>query len=82
VLIATSVLCLVGFFTVPETCEAVLLQRKAAQIRYETKNWAMHTKFDEFPITWQSLRQKYMLKPIFMLCQEPIVSCLPATSSQ
>ena len=82
VLIATSVLCLVSFFAVPETCEAVLLQRKAAQIRYETKNWAMHTKFDEFPITWQSLRQKYMLKPIFMLCQEPIVSCLPATSPQ
>lgn len=77
VLIVASVFCLVGFFVIPETCEAVLLKRKAAQIRYETKNWAMHTKFDEFPITWPSLRQKYMLKPIFMIFQEPIVSSLP-----
>ena len=74
VLIISAVFCCIGFLVIPETCEAVLLQRKAAQIRYETKNWAMHTTFDEFPITWQSLRQKYMLKPIFMIFQEPIVS--------
>ena len=74
VLIVASALCFIGFLVIPETCEAVLLQRKAAQIRYETKNWAMHTKFDESPITWKSLRQKYMLKPIYMLFQEPIVS--------
>jgi MFS transporter, DHA1 family, multidrug resistance protein len=77
VLIAASVFCPIGFLVIPETCEAVLLQQKAAQIRYETKNWAMHTKFDESPITWQSLRQKYMLKPIVMIFQEPIVSSLP-----
>jgi MFS transporter, DHA1 family, multidrug resistance protein len=77
VLIIAAVFCFIGFLVIPETCETVLLQRKAAQIRYETKNWAMHTKFDEFPITWESLRQKYMLKSIFMICQEPIVSFPP-----
>ena len=83
VLIIAVVVCVFGFLVTPETCEAVLLQRKAAQVRYETKNWAMHTKWDEFPITWKSLRQKYMLKPIVMLFQEPIVSflvCFPVHS--
>lgn len=74
ILIGAVAFCTIGFFVVPESCEAVLLQRKAAQIRYETKNWAMHTHRDENPITWKSLREKYMLKPIFMMFREPIVS--------
>jgi DHA1 family multidrug resistance protein-like MFS transporter len=73
VLILGVVCCSIGFLAISETCEAVLLQRKAAQVRFETKNWAMHSSVDELPITWKMMRQKYMLKPVMMLFRDPIV---------
>lgn len=33
---------LIGLFVLPETYAPVLLQRKAARLRLETKNWALH----------------------------------------
>ena len=35
---------LIGLFVLPETYAPVLLQRKAARLRLETKNWALHAK--------------------------------------
>ncbi|KAF2724072.1 MFS general substrate transporter [Polychaeton citri CBS 116435] len=64
------VLCL-PFFR--ETMAPLLLQRKAAKLRAETKNWALHSKLDEQPIEMSRLVKKYGLKPFQMLFREPIL---------
>ena len=62
--------------SLPTTCETyapVVLQRKAARLRFQTKNWALHSKRDEEPIEFKSLARKYGIKPLQMLVQEPIL---------
>jgi len=59
--------------TVPETLAPVLLQRKAARLRHETQNWALHSKLDEEPVHFSALIKKYGLKPILMMVREPIL---------
>lgn len=61
-------------FVLQETTAAILLQRRAAKLRLETGNWALHSKLDERPVTRKDLLQKYMMKPIMMIVLEPIVS--------
>jgi DHA1 family multidrug resistance protein-like MFS transporter len=35
---------LVGLIFLPETYAPVLLKRKATKLRFETRNWALHSK--------------------------------------
>lgn len=67
--------------TVSETFAPILLQRKAARLRLETKNWALHSKRDEEPISYGFLACKYGIKPLQMLSQEPILACMTAFMS-
>ncbi|KAM0703148.1 hypothetical protein Q7P35_009086 [Cladosporium inversicolor] len=68
-----------GFFfaialpTVRETFPAVILKQKAARLRQETRNWALHTKQDEDPVHFSFLFRKYGLKPVQMMVKEPIL---------
>lgn len=62
--------------TVSESFAPILLQRRAARLRQETRNWALHSKRDEDPITYGYLVRKYGLKPFKMLVQEPILACM------
>lgn len=59
--------------TVKETFPAVILKQKAARLRHETRNWALHTKVDEEPVVFSYLMRKYGLKPFEMLVKEPIL---------
>lgn len=70
-----------SLFIVPETLAPVLLQRRAAKLRIQTKNWALHSKLDEDPVTFRSLFRKYLVKPIKMLVQEPILIVMTAYMS-
>jgi DHA1 family multidrug resistance protein-like MFS transporter len=63
-----------ALLVIPESSEAVILQRKAARLRPQTQNWALHSKLDENPVTFASLRKKYFLRPVQMILREPIVS--------
>jgi DHA1 family multidrug resistance protein-like MFS transporter len=72
-MIVSAAIGLIALLTVPETFAPVLLQRKAAKLRHETKNWAIHSTLDESPVNLKSLMEKYLSKPIIMLVQEPIV---------
>lgn len=65
-----------AIFTVPETLAPVLLQRKAAKLRVETRHWALHSKLDEEPVHLKALVRKYGLKPMQMIVQEPILIVL------
>jgi DHA1 family multidrug resistance protein-like MFS transporter len=64
---------LIALPTVKETFPTVILKHKAARLRQETRNWALHTKSDEEPIHFAFLCRKYGLKPVEMMVKEPIL---------
>jgi DHA1 family multidrug resistance protein-like MFS transporter len=63
----------IALVTVKETFPAVILKHKAARLRQETRNWALHTKQDEEPVNFGFLFRKYGLKPVQMMIKEPIL---------
>lgn len=72
------VLWILLLFTASETFSPIILQRKAARLRFETKNWALHSKRDEQPVQYGYLARKYGIKPLQMLVQEPILMAMTA----
>ncbi|KAJ5760605.1 hypothetical protein N7520_007761 [Penicillium odoratum] len=72
-LIASAAFGVVGLFVVPETYAPKLLQERAARLRQETKNWALHSFLDEHRPTWKDIVNKYLLRPFQMLILEPIL---------
>ncbi|KAL1982034.1 hypothetical protein VTN96DRAFT_1804 [Rasamsonia emersonii] len=75
-LIASSFFGVIAFFVVPETYAPVLLQRRAARLRLETRNWALHSRLDEHRPTLNDIVVRYLLRPIQMLILEPILLCV------
>ncbi|CAL3973527.1 unnamed protein product [Diplocarpon coronariae] len=63
----------VGFFLVPETAHAKILQSRAKRLRFETKNWAIHSQADTTNTELSALVSTYFLRPFQMLFQEPIL---------
>lgn len=63
----------IGVFLVPETQEDILLKARARKIRFETKNWAIHSKLDEQPKDLKQIAQKYLFRPIKMFMLEPVL---------
>lgn len=63
----------IGFIFVPETSAQIILQERATRIRFETKNWAIHSLRDEKQTDWNHLIYNYLLKPFQMLIKEPIL---------
>jgi DHA1 family multidrug resistance protein-like MFS transporter len=43
-MIIAGIVSLVGLIFLPETYAPVLLKRKAIKLRFETSNWALHSK--------------------------------------
>ncbi|KAL4789765.1 major facilitator superfamily domain-containing protein [Aspergillus venezuelensis] len=69
---------LIRLVFLPETYAPLLLQRKAAQLRLETRHWALHAKLDESPITLSSITTRYLSRPLLMLTHEPILQLITA----
>lgn len=63
----------IGLFVIPETYAPVLLQRKAKNLRYETRNWAIRAPADEKKVDMKEIAEKYLLRPFKMLALEPIL---------
>ncbi|KAI9872823.1 MAG: Citrinin biosynthesis cluster MFS transporter mrr1 [Pleopsidium flavum] len=72
-LIMAALFWTIGLIFIPETYAAVLLQRRAKKIRFETKNWAVHAKADENKVDFHQILVKYLLRPLTMLVSEPIL---------
>lgn len=72
-LIASAFFGLIALVIVPETYGPVLLQKRAARLRRETRNWALHAALDETRPTASEIVSKYLLRPILMLFLEPIL---------
>ncbi|KAL2811998.1 bicyclomycin resistance protein [Aspergillus granulosus] len=56
-----------------ETYAPVLLVSKAAALRKQTGNWAIHAKYEELDVDFQELVTKYFTRPLRMLATEPIL---------
>jgi MFS family permease len=63
----------IGFLIVPETSHSKILQSRAKKIRFETKNWAIHSQRDTINVDLKSLVNTYLLRPFIMLSREPIL---------
>lgn len=72
-LILSAFLGAIGFFAIPETSAATLLQYRAKELRFRTKNWALHAKADEVRVDARSIVTVYLVRPFAMLLQEPIL---------
>ena len=63
-----------ALLVVSETSGPKILQRRAARLRHETKNWAYHSKLDEQPaLSASTVFNNYVLRPFKMLFLEPIL---------
>ena len=72
-LIAAAFFGTVSWFICAESYAPVLLQRRAAKKRFETKNWAIHAPADESPVDMKAIVEKYLYRPFQMLVLEPIL---------
>ncbi|KAJ5601533.1 hypothetical protein N7510_011067 [Penicillium lagena] len=61
-----------AFFFIPETYAPVLLTRKAARLRLETRNWALHSKMEEHDTDFKTFTKMYLMRPWVLLFTEPI----------
>lgn len=63
-MIAAYVFSIFAWAVLPETYAPTLLTAKAARLRFETKNWALHSKMEEEgETTFKSFAQIYLLRP-------------------
>jgi DHA1 family multidrug resistance protein-like MFS transporter len=72
-LIGSAFFGVLGLFFVPETSHDRLLQLRAQKLRYETKNWALHSKADEQPLNPRTMMTVYLIRPFMMILTEPIL---------
>lgn len=79
--ILVGVLGLLGVFTIAETYPPVLLERKARKLRKDTGDQSLRAKHEQFHMSRRVYAQKYLLTPLKMIVQEPIVSQPPSTQS-
>ncbi|KAJ5301934.1 hypothetical protein N7508_006797 [Penicillium antarcticum] len=56
---------------VDESYPPVLLVYKARRLRFETGNWALHARHEEWDVTFKELGNKYLVRP-FQLLSTPI----------
>ncbi|KXX79163.1 hypothetical protein MMYC01_201861 [Madurella mycetomatis] len=62
-----------GFIILPETYVPVIEKRHARRLRWQTKNWALHSKLDEQPVSVRDFITRYLTRPLAMLALEPIL---------
>lgn len=80
-LIMAGVLGGMGFFVIPETSAARILQLRAAKRRKETGDDRYYSKADETKLTMQNVVHVYLLRPFIMFVQEPILALITAYMS-
>lgn len=67
---------LVALSLARETYAPVILQRRAARLRRETKNWALHSTRDETAVSLSDIVTRYFSRPFEMMFKEPILLCI------
>jgi multidrug resistance protein len=80
-LIMAGLFGVIGFFVIPETSAAKILQLRAARLRNETGNDKYHAAADENKLTVDKVVNVYLLRPFIMFIQEPILALITAYMS-
>ena len=80
-LIIAAVLGVIGWFVVPETSAARILQVRARKMRKDTGEKEYHSKADLQKITLETIMTVYLIRPFAMLVQEPILALMTAYMS-
>ncbi|OTB03030.1 hypothetical protein M426DRAFT_74194 [Hypoxylon sp. CI-4A] len=62
-----SVVLLFAIIFIDESYPPRLLVAKARRLRFETGNWALHTKFEEWDVSVMELARKFLVRPIQLL---------------
>jgi DHA1 family multidrug resistance protein-like MFS transporter len=60
----------------PETYGPVILKEKAKQLRHEKRIWAIHARQEEKEISFKTIFEVYLSKPVKMLIFEPMILLL------
>lgn len=80
-LIMAGLFGVIGWFVVPETSAARILQLRAARLRKETGNSQYHAAADANKLTLDRVVHVYLLRPFIMFVQEPILALVTAYMS-
>ena len=80
-LIMAALFGIIGLILIPETSAPRILQTRAKDLRFRTKNWALHAKADEQQVNARSILTVYLVRPFIMLFQEPILALMTAYMS-
>jgi MFS family permease len=56
---------------IDESCPPVLLVYKARRLRYESGNWSIHARHEEWDASFEQMANKYLIRP-FQLLATPI----------
>lgn len=66
--IIQSVILTLAVIFIDETYPPSLLVVKARRLRFETGNWALHAKFEEWDVSVMELARKFLVRPMQLLC--------------
>ncbi|KAI1776660.1 polyamine transporter 1 [Hypoxylon cercidicola] len=66
--ILQSVVLVFAVVFIDESYAPRLLVTKARRLRFETGNWALHAKFEEWDVSIVELARKFLIRPIQLLC--------------
>jgi len=71
----------IGFFVVPETSAARILQLRAAKLRKDTGNTQYHSSADQNKLTINTVVNVYLFRPFIMIVEEPILTAVTSYMS-
>ncbi|ORY31964.1 major facilitator superfamily domain-containing protein [Naematelia encephala] len=74
--ILTSTVLAFNLLFLPETSAPILLTGKARRLRFETKNWALHSAHEELDHSLTVFMHKNLVTPLAMLAKEPMVTLI------
>ncbi|KAH6660689.1 major facilitator superfamily domain-containing protein [Truncatella angustata] len=72
-LIVMSTFGIAALFAVRESSSRMILRHKAKRLRFETGNWALHSKSEETRVEFKDIIYRYLTKPVRMFITEPIL---------
>ncbi|WWC85578.1 uncharacterized protein L201_000442 [Kwoniella dendrophila CBS 6074] len=76
VVILTSTVLLLDIFFLAETSGNTILTKRAKRLRFETGNWALHSKHEESDHSLKVFLHKNLQLPIKMIIMEPMVTLI------
>ncbi|WWC67051.1 uncharacterized protein I206_100958 [Kwoniella pini CBS 10737] len=76
VVILTSFILVLDLFFLPETSGNVILTKKARKMRFESGNWALHSKHEESDHSLKVFLNKNLKLPVKMLLMEPMCTLI------